>query len=422
MNIENLTDDDILNMQAPPPVDAPAEEQGGEAISEGGEGDQPVVEDDQTPPDENAGDEPVEGEGGSNEDGGEADAEAGTEPKTEDLSDADLGDTPPTPKKVEEKETAPKKETVEGDLKAQEAPKNEEPPKVEGEAINFETEYKKLIGAPIKANGREIVLKSVDEAVRLVQQGANYAKRMEELKPARKQAAMLESAGLLGNEVALSHMIDLYNGKPEAIAKMVKELNIDIYSLDLASGDNYTPNSHLRSDDAFNFQETIKEVRTLDGGEEAMKLIEGWDMQSRQIIWGNSAAVRQIYDYKQSGVYDIVATEVERRKLLGDIPEGTPFIKAFQAVGDELSRTGQLGAPAAPAPAPEQRTTPLAPPAKQQPRTPISSGPAPRKQPAPDSRAAAASAPRAGVGAVKEAIDIFSLSDDDIAKMQSPAG
>jgi len=407
--VQNLTDEDILNMQVPPVF---SEETPAEDIQE----ESPI-----TPPEEEQpAAEGLKPEGEADAGGAEGDDKEGEKPKGEDLADDQLGEAPAV---TEPKTPAASTEVKDAPATDKEKPAEAEKPaadKVEDKpAVDFAAEYAKLVGSPIKANGKEIVLKNTDEVLRLVQQGANYNKRMEELKPARKSAAILESAGLLGNDVALSHMIDLYNGNPQAIAKMIKDLKIDIYSLDLDAGDKYTPVSHLQSDEAVTFQDTLKEVRTLEGGKEAMLLIDSWDQKSKDMIWGNSAAVRQIYDYKQTGIYDTVATEVERRKTLGQIPEGTPFIVAFQAVGEEIAAQA---AAANPSTAALPETPVVAEPAKPATRTPVASGPAPVKQEKPDARAAAAASPRGGVGAAKQIPDIYSLSDADIEKMSSPQG
>lgn len=360
----------------------------------------------------------VEDKAEADEVGAVGDDEEGEKPKDEDVSDSDFDkQTQPTEtaaeeraieKTVEEKKKPSKvKEPEEGDVPAQEA-----------SSINYEEAYKKLIGQPIKANGTEITLRDADEALRLIQKGAGYEKKMEALKPARKSAAMLEAAGLLGDDTALSHMIDLYNGNPQAIARLVKDLKIDIFALDLDAGDQYRAISHLQTDEAVTFTETLKEVRTLEGGKEALALIDSWDQPSKDAIWGNAGAVRQIFEYKQSGVYDTVATEVERRRTLGQIPAGTPFIHAFKQVGDEMAKAAEAQNPS---PAVERTVTPPTNvPAKPVVRTPVHSGPAPRKVETPDVRAAAAASPRVGAGVAKQVPDIYSLSDKDIENMSSP--
>lgn len=420
-DFENMSDADLEGLS-----DSAFETQADEApADQGGQEDQQQEQQEQPSPQPNEGAE-GESEGEADAGGAEGDDKEGEKPKDEDLSDADLDkQDPPVPDKVEDdKKPAegeaekPVQQGEKKDLPEGAKPKEGDKSAVEAPAINYEDAYKKLIGTPIKANGTEITLKDADEAMRLIQKGAGYEKKMEQLKPARKAAAMLENAGLLGNDYALGEMLDIYTGNPKALAKLIKDLKIDIFELDLDGGDQYKPTSHLQSDEAVTFTETLKEVRTLEGGKEALALIDSWDQQSKDAIWGNATAVRQIYDYKLSGVYDQVATEVERRRTLGQIPAGTPFIQAFQMVGEEMAKAAQ--SQAASTTVEEPVTPPVSEPAKPTPRVPVHSGPVPRKAETPDARAAAAASPRVGAGAAKSVPDIYSLSDKDIENMSAP--
>jgi hypothetical protein len=422
MNIadfENMSDDDFEKV-AEPAFEAPVEQQ-----EEQQQEQEPII-----PPVE---DEGTKDEAEADAGGAEGDDKEGEKPKDEDLSDDDLDkQTPPVedktpPAEKPEGEQAPvddKKPEPKAAAEKKDPPKEGDKPAVESEkkpeeqTLDYKAEFEKLVGKPIKANGKEITLKNTDEVLRLVQQGAGYAQKMEQLKPARKSAAMLEAAGYLGDEAALSHMIDLYNGDPKAIAKMVKDLKIDIFALDLDAGDQYKPTSHLQSDEAVNFTDALKEVRTLEGGREALGLIDAMDQKSKDLIWGNAQAIREIYDLKQSGVYDTVATEVQRRRTLGQIPADVPFIVAFQAVGEEIAKTSEAQQAD---PAVERPVVPVvAEPAKPAQRTPVASGPAPRKVETPDARAVAAASPRSGLGKAAQPIDIYAYSDADIEKMSAP--
>ena len=428
MNIENMTDEDLMNMESPPPVAAPDPVPSNEPelapANEGGDDDQNQDDNQPTPNEGEDGDDDAGSKDGgeANADGAEGDGKEGQKPTDENLSDDDF-DKQSAP--VEKKQDAPAEDKNKKPTKGEQQPpkkeakQEEKKPEQPAEAPDYKAAYEKLIGVPIKADGKEIVLNTPEEVLKLVQQGASYHRRMNELKPARKATAMLEAAGLLGNEAAIGQMIDLFQGKPEAIAKTIKDNNIDVLALDMESGANYTPKGHLLSDEAVNFNDTLKELRTLPGGMEAMTLIDTWDQPSQDALWGNATALRQIYDYKQNGIYDVVASEVERRKLLGEIPAGEPFIVSFERVGGDLAAKAAAEAQSN---AVRQPTTPPSAPAKPEERKPVASGPAPRKSEAPNAQAAAAAAPRAGVGAAKQTPDIFSLSDDDIAKMQSPNG
>ena len=68
----------------------------------------------------------------------------------------------------------------------------------EGE-LDYKAVYSRIM-APFKANGRDIEVKSVDEAITLMQMGANYNKKMAALKPNMKVLKLLERNQLLDEE------------------------------------------------------------------------------------------------------------------------------------------------------------------------------------------------------------------------------
>ena len=63
-------------------------------------------------------------------------------------------------------------------------------------SVDYEAFYKKVM-APFKANGKMITLRSPEEAIQLMQQGANFTKKMQAIAPHRKLLIMLENNGLL---------------------------------------------------------------------------------------------------------------------------------------------------------------------------------------------------------------------------------
>src|SRR5690606_29540484 len=100
--------------------------------------------------------------------------------------------------KGNEKPDAAKDEKTPEQLKAEEEAAKEKPkdPPEETKSVDYEAEYKRLL-TPFKANGREIQVKSVDDAIQLMQMGANYNKKMAALKPNLKLMKMLQNNNLL---------------------------------------------------------------------------------------------------------------------------------------------------------------------------------------------------------------------------------
>src|SRR5690606_38757650 len=85
--------------------------------------------------------------------------------------------------------------------------------------------------APFKANGKEMVVDNVDDAVALMQMGANYNKKMAALKPNLKLLKLLENNNLLSEE-KIGFLIDLDKKNPAAIGKLLKDSGIDPLDVD----------------------------------------------------------------------------------------------------------------------------------------------------------------------------------------------
>ena len=85
---------------------------------------------------------------------------------------------------------------------------------------------------PFKANGRDIQVKDVDEAIRLMQMGVGFHSKMTELKPAMGIIRTLEQNGLL-DEDKIKLFIDLNNKNPEAVRHFLKQNEIDPLDIDM---------------------------------------------------------------------------------------------------------------------------------------------------------------------------------------------
>ena len=204
--------------------------------------------------------------------------------------------------------------------------------------VDYAAEYKRLIGTPIKANGKDITIDSVDDAIKLIQMGANYYKKVEQLKPAQKIVSMLEKAQLL-DESKLSFAIDLLNKDPAAIQSLVGDMDISDVLDERHNG--YTPKDHTVSDIQLNLDNAISDVASTPTGHITLKVLgEQWDQASRQIVVSNPSIIGLINQHVADGTFDTVTREVEKRRMLGQIPQGLNDIEAYKFVGDQLYANG----------------------------------------------------------------------------------
>lgn len=204
---------------------------------------------------------------------------------------------------------------------------------------NYEELYKSIM-APLKANGTTIDLKSPEEALQLMRMGANYTRKMQAIAPHRKVLMMLENNGLL-DEGKLSFLIDIEKKNPEAIKKLLKDSGIDPLDIDTKEEPKYKVGNHKVSDEEATFVSALDDLRSNHGGTETLNVINNnWDQASKDVLWNSPEVLQVIHDQRTNGMYDRIATEIERQRTLGIIPASVPFIQAYKMIGDEMGKAG----------------------------------------------------------------------------------
>lgn len=247
----------------------------------------------------------------------------------------------------EEEETTPVTEVEESKEEEQEVsaePNSEEPNEEEQESsqeatvpeIDYKAQYEKVM-APFKANGKTIQLNNTDEVISLLQKGANYTHKMQELAPKRKLLKMLEANGLT-SEQDLELLLEVRNKNPEAIKKFMKDNEINPLDIDTDGEIKYQAGNQLISDKQMQFDSVLEELQNADGGYDVIAELNKWDEHSKAKLWDNPEDMRFIYQQKKSGVYDLISDEIEHQRMLGNIPPSTSFYDAYMQVGNYLLR------------------------------------------------------------------------------------
>jgi len=264
-------------------------------------------------------------------------AEEAEAPEVEDAEDdeaADEGAGTATPEAAQSDEVKPESQ-AEPEAKAAEAPELDLAP--EGK-IDYEAEYKRLI-APFKANGREIQVKSAEDAIALMQMGANYNKKMAALKPNLKIMKLLENNGLM-NEEKLSFLIDLDKKNPAAINKLVKESGIDPMDLDAEKAGEYRPKIHAVDDREIDLDTVLDEIQDTPTYARTLDVVsQKWDGASKQAISQTPQLLKVINAHMESGIYDLISKEVESERVFGRL-NGLSDIEAYRHVGDAIQARG----------------------------------------------------------------------------------
>ena len=207
-----------------------------------------------------------------------------------------------------------------------------------GKELDYKAEYEKLL-KPFKANGRDIQVGSVDDAIALMQMGANYNKKMAALKPNMKLMKMLENHDLL-SEDKLNYLIDLSRKDAGAINKLIKESGIDPLTLDTEKADGYTPKSYKVDEREIELDMVLEQIQHSQAYPKTLEVVsKQWDPASRQTVANSPQLLKIINDHVDRGIYDVISAEVERERIFGRL-NGMSDIEAYRQVGDSIQARG----------------------------------------------------------------------------------
>lgn len=220
--------------------------------------------------------------------------------------------------------------------KTDEAPKDDKPK--EAAPVDYQAEYTRLL-APFKANGREIAVSNVDEAISLMQMGANYNKKMAALKPTIKLMKMLENNGFLSEE-KIGFLIDLGKKDPAAINKLVKDSGIDPMDLDAEKASAYKQSTYAVDDREIELDTVLDELQGSPTYTRTLDVVSNkWDVASKQVVSQSPQLLKVINDHMASGIYDQISKEVDRQRTFGRL-NGLSDIEAYRQIGDSIQARG----------------------------------------------------------------------------------
>tara|TARA_R110002167_G_scaffold60173_1_gene170198 strand:+ start:2721 stop:3890 length:1170 start_codon:yes stop_codon:yes gene_type:complete len=206
--------------------------------------------------------------------------------------------------------------------------------------FDYESAYKKVT-EPFKANGTEMRITDPDDIVSLMQMGANYQKKMAQLKPNLKVVKMLDKAGLL-DEGKLNNLIDLSKKDPKAVAKLIEESGLDPLDIDTEVKSDYQPTDYSVTDKEYNLDQVLDEIkdtatftRTID------VLTKEWDSGSKATISDNPEIISVINTHMGNGVFDKVNEVLQQEKTLGKLA-GVSDVQAYHNIAEYMASKGML--------------------------------------------------------------------------------
>lgn len=212
---------------------------------------------------------------------------------------------------------------------------------VEEPYIDYKSEYEKIT-APFKASGKTIQVRDSNEVISLMQKGVDYTKKQQALKPRLKELQILENQNMLGDN--LGYAIDLFNGNTKALAKLIKERNIDIselspnmYGDEENNSPDYTPTNYSISDAEMRLKDVELTLKDSPNFQRLFTTLTELDDDSKAKFRNNPDLLLRLNEHMDSGLYDQIQNELEHRRIVGDASvDGKNFYDAYTAVGNEI--------------------------------------------------------------------------------------
>ena len=207
-------------------------------------------------------------------------------------------------------------------------------------------DFIKQVTSEFTANGRQVRVEKPEDIVRLMQMGMNYNKKMEAIKPNMGLIKTLKEHGL-DNPETLQFLIDLKKHDKTAIAKLLKDAEVDTYDLPDLEETPYTSQTAIISNQQAEFESVLADLNQLPKGTDLIQSlgrIETWDDNSLEFFRTQPEALYHLYNDKNSGLYDEVLRVIDVDKSLGRIPQTwleKPFVELYEFVASSLSQQQQ---------------------------------------------------------------------------------
>ena len=267
-------------------------------------------------------------------------SESNTEESDEEISEDEVADLEEdTQPEAETLEDAKETESEDTDVTEDTEPAENKEDTLETAKVDFEEAYKRIM-APFKASKRIMQVDNIDDAISLMQKGADYHSKMKTLSPHLKMVNMLEKEGLL-NQDKLNNLIDLSKNNPQAIAKLIKDSGIDPLDIDTSEENNYKPSNYAISDNEFKLNQVLEDIKSSPSYDKTLRIVgREWDSESKKAVSENPDIISVINEHVSSGIYETVQGIVDKERALGRL--NIPDVDAYKQVAENLMQQGNL--------------------------------------------------------------------------------
>ena len=241
----------------------------------------------------------------------------GQEEEVSSTSDTTQGEIPESDDTIEY-------ETNDNNTQTTEEPvANNEDSTPESVATTPDTLYK------IKANGKEFEM-TLDELKQTASKGMDYLKKTTALKPYRTMIAAMEENKVSPEDINL--LIDLKKGNKEAIAKLIKENEVDVY--DLPEANDYRPQEYRQSETALDMKEVLSTISKDAEFSRTSEIYSAFDDQTKAFLNEDPSRIAGLHNDIKTGVFDKVLPLAEKKAMIDGY--NAPFLQYYLQAGQEI--------------------------------------------------------------------------------------
>lgn len=241
----------------------------------------------------------------------------GQEEEVSSTSDTTQGEIPESDDTIEY-------ETNDNNTQTTEEPvANNEDSTPESVATTPDTLYK------IKANGKEFEM-TLDELKQTASKGMDYLKKTTALKPYRTMIAAMEENKVSPEDINL--LIDLKKGNKEAIAKLIKENEVDVY--DLPEANDYKPQEYRQSETALEMKEVLSTISKDAEFSRTSEIYAAFDDQTKAFLNEDPSRIVGLHNDIKTGVFDKVLPLAEKKAMIDGY--NAPFLQYYLQAGQEI--------------------------------------------------------------------------------------
>ena len=256
------------------------------------------------------------------------------EEEVESSEDADI-EPEDTSEEVEENTDDEEVETDETEDEAEE--EDSEEPAEETEDTPS-TDLEELF-KPFKASGKEVSVKSVDEALKLMKMGVDYSVKLHGFKQHKGTIKTLQTNEI--DEAQLNYLIDLKNGNPQAISKLLADHKLDPMEMEVEENSSYTPSDHSVSQSQVDLDDVIERIQSTTSFSTTSDIVTNqWDATSKQAVFKDPSILELLNEHVSNGTYDRVTNEVQRVRMFGGL-NGLSDLEAYDQVGKQMHEQSQ---------------------------------------------------------------------------------